>query len=259
MSGRTEGQPPVVARALDLPGGSAGPAAVAPDDRSDRPLTDMSYRRSDLGLLFAGYLVLVTVWVMAGMVVTESPTVVDRDRSVAQWLVERRTPALDTWSLIGSWMAESVVKVVATALLAFLMWRAWKRWREPVMMVVPLVVEAAAFITVTHLVKRPRPDVGQLDTSPVGSSFPSGHVGAAAAYGAVVVIVYWHTRNRWARGTAVVVTAAIPVIVGLARMYRGMHYLSDVIAGLLLGVASVAVAWWFVDRAVRRAAHETAR
>jgi len=55
------------------------------------------------------------------------------------------------------------------------------------------------------------------------------------------VIVYLHTRNRWARISVVSLCAAVTAVVGLSRMYRGMHFLSDVVAGVLLGAASVAI------------------
>ena len=138
-------------------------------------------------------------------------------------------------------MAETLVKIVVTAVLALVMYAVWRRWVEPLLLALSLILEAAAFITVTWIVGRPRPDVVRLEDSPVGSSFPSGHVAAAAAYSAIAVIVFWHTRSRWARALSVALSIAIPVVVGLSRMYRGMHYLSDVIAGVVLGAVSVAI------------------
>jgi undecaprenyl-diphosphatase len=114
------------------------------------------------------------------------------------------------------------------------------------------VLEASAFITVTYVVSRPRPDVERLESSPVDSSFPSGHVAAAAAYGALIIIVYWHVRNRVARAAIIALSVAIPIVVAWARMYRGMHHLTDVIAGVLLGILSVVLSWWMIHRAVRR-------
>jgi undecaprenyl-diphosphatase len=49
--------------------------------------------------------------------------------------------------------------------------------------------------------------------------------------------------------------ALIPIVVALSRMYRGMHFLSDVVAGVLLGAASLWVTWrilWAAERARRR-------
>lgn len=215
-------------------------------------LDDVSLRWSDLGLLLACYAVLVAVWFTIGKAIVNTSAIESFDQSVAEWFVERRTDQLDTWSVIGAGLADTVVKIIATAIIAIVLKVVWKRWRDPLMMVVPLVLEASVFITVTYLVARPRPDVERLETSPVDSSFPSGHVAAAAAYGALVIIVFWHTTNRIARAAVVALCIVIPIAVALARMYGGMHFLSDVVAGAALGVASVAVSWWLIDRAMRR-------
>ena len=50
----------------------------------------------------------------------------------------------------------------------------WRRWLEPLVVAVPLIVEAAAFITITFIVRRPRPDVPRLEGSPVDSIVPVG-------------------------------------------------------------------------------------
>jgi len=220
---------------------------------ADRPeLLDVTLRWSDLGLFVACYVAMVAVWVGVGELIMRSNSIQERDQSVAEWFVDSRTATLDTLSALGSNLADTMVKIAVTAVLAIAMRLVWKRWREPLMMVVPLVLEASVFITVTYLVARPRPDVERLESSPVDSSFPSGHVAAAAAYGALVIIVYWHVRNRLARACVIALSVAIPVIVGWARMYRGMHHLTDVLAGVLLGIVSVVVSWWMIHRAIER-------
>lgn len=117
---------------------------------------------------------------------------------------------------------------------------------EAATFVVPLVLEASVFITVTWFVGRPRPNVARLEGSPVDSSFPSGHVAAAVVYSAMVIVVFWHTRNRIVRSLAVLLAVSVTFIVGYARIYRGMHYLSDVLAGALLGAVAVASSWWIL-------------
>lgn len=222
-------------------------------EQADRPeLLDVTLRWSDLGLFVACYVAMVVVWVGVGELIMRSDSIKARDQSIAEWFVDSRTATLDTLSSLGSNLADTMVKIAVTAVLAIAMRLVWKRWREPLMMVVPLVLEASVFITVTYLVARPRPDVERLESSPVDSSFPSGHVAAAAAYGALVIIVYWHVRNRLARALVIALSVAIPVIVGWARLYRGMHHLTDVLAGVLLGIVSVALSWWMIHRAIER-------
>jgi undecaprenyl-diphosphatase len=199
------------------------------------------HRRQTI-LLVGGCLLLTLVWIAVGKLITgplDDSALVRRDERVADWMVAQRTPTWDRLTLIGSYLAETVTKVAVTAILALVLLKLWRRWFEPMVLVVSLVIEASAFIIATNIVDRPRPDVPHLDGSPVGTSFPSGHAAAAAVYVAFAVVLFWHTRSRWARGSIVVVTALIPVIVSLSRMYRGMHFLSDTVAGVILGLLSV--------------------
>jgi membrane-associated phospholipid phosphatase len=194
--------------------------------------------------LMCGWVVLTVVWIGLGKVLTgplSDGRIVRIDERVANWMVAQRTPTWDHVTVWGSLLAETTTKVVVTAALAGVFLLLWRRWLEPVFLVVSLVIEAAAFIVITTVVGRDRPDVVRLDASPVGSSFPSGHVAAAAAYGAIAVVVFWHTRKVWARVLVVVLAVLVPVIVAMSRMYRGMHFLSDTVAGAVLGCAAVAL------------------
>ena len=236
-----------------VPGAEVAPTRADSDARPRPPLGDtwLLHKRQWWQLL-AAYVMLTGLWVLAGLAL-EGPLVdsaiVRTDERLAQSLAQGRTPRLDDVSLIGSWLAETLTKVALTAGVVIVMLAVWRRWREPLMLAVPLVLEAAAFITITFVVRRPRPDVPRLDESPVDTAFPSGHVAAAACYGAIVVVALWRTRRRWVPVVLAVLVLTLTVIVGWARMYRGMHYLSDVIAGVVLGLASVLTAWWILDHA----------
>ncbi|HEU4841990.1 MAG TPA: phosphatase PAP2 family protein, partial [Ilumatobacteraceae bacterium] len=82
------------------------------------------------------------------------------------------------------------------------------------------------------------------------SSWPSGHTAAATVYSAIVVVIWWHVRNRVVRLITVLVPLLVVVIVGWARTYAGMHHLSDVVAGAILGAVSVFAVWLLLrDRA----------
>ena len=199
-------------------------------------------RRHEALTLLSLYALFTGVWFLIGWSLThplKDSSIVHTDQSISEWFVKQRTPGLNSLTYIGSMLADTVVKIVVTAIVAIAMLIVWKRWLEPLMVSVALILEALCFITVTTLVGRPRPDVPRLETSPVGSSFPSGHMAAAVAYSAIAVVVFWHTRRRWIRALAVAVAVILPVCVGLSRMYRGMHFFTDVVFGALLGGACV--------------------
>jgi undecaprenyl-diphosphatase len=87
---------------------------------------------------------------------------------------------------------------------------------------------------IKYLVERARPDVSQL-TGFAGSSFPSGHATAAAATLAAVALVTTRGRSRRTKMFAAGVAAGIAGMVAATRVFLGVHWLSDVVAGLLLG------------------------
>jgi membrane-associated phospholipid phosphatase len=60
-------------------------------------------------------------------------------------------------------------------------------------------------------------------------------------YGSVAAIIFWHSRHRWIKVVAVIVCAAVPLTIAGSRVYRGMHYPTDVLVGALLGAIWLAV------------------
>jgi membrane-associated phospholipid phosphatase len=216
-------------------------------------------RRTDVALLFGCYVAMTLLWVGIGALIKhfgDDSALGEVDRDMAQWFVERRTPSRNTLSLVGSMLSETAVKIVVTAIVGLALLWVLKRWFETLVIVVSLTIEAMIFLTVTLIVARPRPDVPRLDDSPVSTSFPSGHVAAAACYGAMAVVLFWHTRRSWLRALAVVLTISVPLAVAVARMYRGMHFLTDVVGGAILGAMCVVAVVWILKRAEARRLEE---
>ena len=213
--------------------------------------------RREWGVFAISYAALVAVGTVIGLVLKgplDGTAVVRFDRRIAAWFAAHRTPDFNRYTVWGSDLADTFIKIAATAVIALVLLWLWRRWLEPLVLVMSLVLEAAVFITVTTIVGRPRPAVERLEGSPVNSSFPSGHTAAAAAYTALAVVIIWHTDRRWLRYVAVFAAAGVTAVVGISRMYRGMHYLTDVVAGVALGAASVAIAAMILLHAQRRRA-----
>ncbi len=158
------------------------------------------------------------------------------------WIADRRTETFDFLTRIGSGMSDTLTCIVV-ATVVFFVFRLWLgRWRESWTVAVAIVGELQVFLIVTALVGRDRPTVEQLDLAPPTSSFPSGHTAAAVAlYGCIAVIVLRELNPRWLAILIATVCWSIPVIVALSRVYRGMHFPSDVFFGALGGAAWLAI------------------
>jgi membrane-associated phospholipid phosphatase len=241
--------------------GDDGRATTRRDGRTvrRRHLLGFPLRWADVRWFLGCYVLFSAVGVGLGMLIVHPlrhSWLQHVDESIERWLAGHRTSWLNSATFVGSELADTVVKITVTVVVAIMMLVVWRRWLEPLMVALALVLEASVFITVTWIVGRPRPAVPRLEGSPVGSSFPSGHVAAAVTYGGIVVVVFWRTRRHWARVLGVAVVALIASIAGFSRMYRGMHHLSDVVSGAALGLVAVLATRAILLRTVARRAGE---
>ncbi len=141
--------------------------------------------------------------------------------------------------------------VLVPALTVF--WVLRKRIRLAVYLVVTALLGGVVDTAAKVAVNRDRPQFTDPIASAHGKSFPSGHVMTTTyVYGAILLTVMPLIRGRW-RWAAVTAYASMIVAVACSRLGLGVHYLSDVIGGLVLGLAWLAAATaafsvWRVER-----------
>jgi undecaprenyl-diphosphatase len=173
------------------------------------------------------------------------------DSSITSWMVGHRTAALTAvarvLSAIGSQkVLAPVAGVAVVALLARR--RAW----SALILAVAWGGAIGLYSLTKHSVQRPRPPA-DIHLMRVGaSSFPSGHATqslatfvALAAFAGVVI--------PRLRGVSWVAAVGLALGVGWSRVYLGVHWTSDVIAGWLIGAAWVSFALWLGGRIPPRA------
>jgi undecaprenyl-diphosphatase len=150
------------------------------------------------------------------------------ERLEAGWLVD----VAKAFTRLGSATLTGLFAFVAAVLLV-----ARRRWAEFGVLVSGVALIFVGVHEIKDAVDRPRPQGGLIDVS--GSSFPSAHAAYSTFYVWLAVTIVMRLRPGMARGALVVVTGiALTALVGLSRVYLGVHYFSDVSAGWALGVAS---------------------
>ncbi|MDO8732055.1 MAG: phosphatase PAP2 family protein [Actinomycetota bacterium] len=166
-----------------------------------------------------------------------------REAKVNIWAAEHRTDAWNSLTMVWSNLADTKV-CIAVLLVGIVVFRIWLgRWRESWTLLAAIVGELWVFLIVTALVGRDRPPVEPLDLAPPTSSFPSGHMGAAIAlYGCIAIILLRELRPRWLAIVFAVVLWTIPLMVGFSRIYRGMHFPTDVLFGAIGGSVWLTIA-----------------
>ena len=165
-----------------------------------------------------------------------SDSLVDSDRAVGEWGVDHATSwsteALELMTELGS----STYVILAMLLLALVeYWRVPNRWM-PVFLATVVFGEILVVNAVKELLDRVRPDFNPIAET-LGPSFPSGHSGIAAAFYAGAALVL--ARRRSPRTRALLAGGAVAIAAGVAcsRVLLGVHWMSDVLAGLALGWA----------------------
>jgi undecaprenyl-diphosphatase len=236
------------------------PAAGSLPDRIGAANRDRKPVGVGLGVWLVGFVVLAAVMLGIGLILTHVfvPEGLGRiDAAVSRWFVAQRTPTLDQVTLIGSELGWTPA-IVGVAVLSGIVLAIGRHWRQFAFLASALILEFTVFLLVTLVIDRPRPAVFHLDVAPPTSSFPSGHTAAAIAlYVGLAIIISSLVRSPVIRTLAWIIAIALPVFVGLSRLYRGMHHMTDVLASVVLGTCAIAIAILVVRAGVAARAHRT--
>jgi undecaprenyl-diphosphatase len=138
-----------------------------------------------------------------------------------------------------SWLGKPLLLGVVVAIAGvFVFWRG--RRRLALYLVVTVVVGGFVDSAIKIFVDRPRPVVHHPVATAFGKSFPSGHaMSSTITYGAVFLALVPALRPRLRR-VALVVTVALVLAIGCSRLLLGVHFLTDVVGGYVLGGAWLA-------------------
>jgi membrane-associated phospholipid phosphatase len=196
--------------------------------------------------LVVGFVVLLVIAVAVGWIlstVDDDSGFARWDESVAAWSADRTDTATVAVLRVVTDLGASGLLIALMVLVGAVEWR---RRREATSLWFLLSV-GVGVVTINNILKllimRDRPPVDHLVGSS-GSAFPSGHAAAAAACWMAVALVVsrWLARGAWPWLAGVAV--AIALAVAASRALLSVHWLTDVLAGLLVG-------WgWFVLVAV---------
>ncbi|MBI2710310.1 MAG: bifunctional DedA family/phosphatase PAP2 family protein [Actinobacteria bacterium] len=219
------------------------PWVVRVRTRYERPLAFLGRRldpRGAYGLSLSAVLValILATWAFAAMVgdVVLRRNVVEPDRRVLRFLVEHRAASVTTAMRIVSAAGSSTV-LVPLALAVIGLWR-WRRrnWLAFAVLAPVLIGASLSYNITKALVQRPRPPVRYALVSSSKSAFPSGHATLAAAVWGAFAFLAATAASTWGRKVAAWAVAFVVVaLVGLSRLYLGLHWLSDVLGGWALG------------------------
>jgi undecaprenyl-diphosphatase len=219
---------------------SGGIAERAGERMAGRPIVAF------LTIALVGFAILAAVTCAAGWAL-ETYVLPDHgighaDEHANVWLSHHRTGMRNDASYWMSGVGD-VYAIPAVVALAVIISALRRRWRMAGFVLAAIAIEAATYRVTTLVIHRQRPEVPRLDHLPVNASFYSGHTGASVAVycGIALLLTSW-IRSAGMRTAVWLVAIAIPLLVAVSRMYRGMHHPTDVTAGALVGIGTLVVA-----------------
>jgi membrane-associated phospholipid phosphatase len=184
-----------------------------------------------LGIVLAGAVVGVFVWM-----IRRDVGFVNVDLAVERWAEAHATTFSDNVLGAVTHLGDTpTVLAVGVAIAAYGLWR-WRKLAVPLFVLAVVLGQVLISNTIKIVIDRARPEL-RPRAEFTGTSFPSGHtIAATATYLAVALVLAIGTSPR-ARALLAGAAIAIGVAVGSTRVLLGVHWFSDVLAGLAIGWA----------------------
>lgn len=143
----------------------------------------------------------------------------------------------------GNVLSQVIIVAVATIIFFLL------KWKSEAYFILASGSLAGIIIMVMKLIyHRHRPTLEHLVFAP-GFSFPSGHaLGSIMIFGALALILMGRVHSRGAKLAIQILIAMFIILVGLSRIYLGVHFPSDVIGGFVLGYGVLNLLYYYYNQ-----------
>jgi undecaprenyl-diphosphatase len=159
------------------------------------------------------------------------------DDSVIRWLSAHRTSGLDAAMVEVTALGTGIVVMMIVAVAALFLGLTQHKYSAML-----LLASTFGGLVLNEVLKhgfnRPRPTIIVPAVHAVSSSFPSGHaMSAAIVYTTVGYLAARLHKRKWARWLVMTPALIVIALISFSRLYLGVHYPSDVLAGLVIGFA----------------------
>lgn len=181
----------------------------------------------------------VVAFVALAKVVLEGATA-PLDDAILQWFARHRTPLLTTVALEVTQLGTGIVLLMIMLVSAAFLWLTRHRY-SAALLLVGVLGASILNIALKDVFLRPRPTSVHPLTVVGSASFPSGHAMVSfVAYAAVALLVSRLESGATFRAVTWSLAILLIAAIGVSRVYLGVHYPSDVVAGYLAGLAWIA-------------------
>ena len=204
-----------------------------------------------IGLHVESFYVTVGVFLVAGALIAIAATIgfaelAERvlaggtqsfDVAILQWLHAHQQPQVTQLMIEMTYLGTGSVVIMVVGVAGLFLWHTEHKYSAKLLLAATIgnILLNGALKFVYH---RARPSVFEWQTTAVNSSFPSGHaMSATVVYGTVAYLLMRLQKHVWAKMLTFIAAALTILLVCLTRLYLGVHYPSDVIGGIVVGLA----------------------
>lgn len=159
------------------------------------------------------------------------------DDAVLRSINAHASPDLNTLAVILTQFGGPIGVIVLTLGAASLLW-VRKEHSKAAVLFSGVAGSAALNLLIKSLFQRDRPHLWERLVTENSYSFPSGHAMASSALAISLMVVFWPTRWRW---VVIALAGSYMLVIAFTRLYLGVHYPTDVLAGWLVSAAWIAV------------------
>jgi membrane-associated phospholipid phosphatase len=171
------------------------------------------------------------------------------DQHVLEWMIAHHRAGFTVVAVAVTRAGSPTVVAVIALLLAGLLWWSTRSLARAVLLAGPVLAAGAASTTLKVLVAAQRPPHAAHLVTETGHAFPSGHVvGTLTLLGMAAIMVGTQTQRRVLRIVMALAVAAIVSVIAVTRLYLGVHWLTDVIGGFLLGSLTIMIGYGALAR-----------
>jgi len=158
------------------------------------------------------------------------------DDSILRWMGAHHSKLLDNAMLEITALGTGTVVLMIVAVASLFLVLTRHRY-SAILLVVATTGGIPLDMVLKNFFNRPRPHIFAWGTNAASSSFPSGHaMSAAIVYSTVAYLAARLQRRAWARWTVMTFAFIVIILIAVSRLYLGVHYPSDVLAGLTVGL-----------------------
>jgi undecaprenyl-diphosphatase len=170
------------------------------------------------------------------------------DNAIISFITSFESPTLTSIMKFFTFIGSSKPIIVLSIVILIFLYKVLKHRSELILFIAVILGANILYASLKQIFHRARPDLHRLFEIG-GYSFPSGHATIAfSLYGVLAFLLWRHITTGLGRTILILISILMILMIGISRIYLGVHYPSDILAGYFISGFWLTMAIWFFQR-----------